>query len=91
MSPRARTDWTTTTLGLAALFAAFLFWNARSGPLPEAVSAVGLLLCLVGVSCLLVVSALRRRGGRGSEPRGRSRRRERLPDPARGRPPRPSR
>jgi hypothetical protein len=70
MSSRTRTDWPTTTLGLAALLAAFLFWNAGSGLLPGAVSVVGLFLCLFGAACLLVVSALRRRGGGGARPRG---------------------
>ena len=69
MSPRTRTDWPTTTLGLSALLAVFLFWNAGSGLLPGAVSVVGLFLCLFGVACLLVVSALRRRDGRGAETR----------------------
>ena len=68
MSPRTRTDWLTTTLGLAALFAVFLFWNAGSGLLPGAVSVVGLFLCLFAVACLLVTFALRRRDGGGARP-----------------------
>ncbi|WP_129657187.1 hypothetical protein [Rothia halotolerans] len=67
MSSRTRTDWPTTILGLAALFAVFLFWNAGSGLLSGTVSVVGLFLCLFGAACILVVSALRRRGRREAE------------------------
>lgn len=69
MSPRTRTDWPTTTLGLSALLAVFLFWNAGSGLLPGAVSVVGLLLLLFGVACLLVAFALRQDGGEPAETR----------------------